>query len=627
MGGVIGKTGRGPAWGVVLGCSASVLMLAAGSALAQNTLGDGRGLERDMTRYGPGGPPPPGRDIMAEIRFRNAIVTGNAPGGMSFRGNVGYTDPFEFRGGIGSDDLFAFRRDSMYSGLAGVGIRGTEALQYQFALATGSRVPQGLVGDLSMRRDGFRRQAGDLPNITQRGPEAAPLQRMDQSVPGLGVDRLEAFDTRGRLLEMRSASAYTANSGLRQELLGVYPMGDSDRYGMIASPLRGIRPIPLGAVDPRTGLPIMDDGREAMDLRASEARREAARPADPMRLPGMPEIPGQPEIPGARDLDPMRGMPSGRVESGRQDLRAPTGRVGDPESMRTPHDRLMERLRGMVPEPSATDPASDALEPLEARLDALRAELRRFEDAMEGRSVRDRDGEGRGVRPWEGLEPPVMEDEEDDDEGREGADRDRFDGDTLRMIRESGGEERTLLPMGNVERDVYADHMAAAGRLMEAGRYFDAEARYITALAVRPEDPSAMVGRVHAQIGAGLLDSAAVNLRALLTRHPEMAGVRYAAAARPDEDRLQQVTRLLRERADGASGVRPGHATLLAYVGFQLGDRDTVREALELLDRADRERREAGERGDPMPSFLRRIWLDRDPGPARGLETPSPARD
>ncbi|TVQ63592.1 MAG: tetratricopeptide repeat protein [Phycisphaerales bacterium] len=612
----------------ILGCGlmggAAALLLSAGAAYGQTGLGDGRGLERDMSRYGPGGPPPLGRDIMSEIRFRNAIVTGNAPGGASFRGNVGYTDPFEFRGGIGSDDLFAFRRDSMYSGLAGVGIRGTEALQYQFALATGSAVPQGLVGDLSMRRDGFRRLAGDLPNVTPTGPGASPLQRVDDGMPGSGMNALGSMDTRGRLLEMRSTSAYAANSGLRQELLGVYPMDDrGGQYGMIASPLRGIRPIPLGAIDPMTGMPMAeeDPGMRARE----EARAPTPRRDDASRLPGMPDAPTMP------GMDPLQGQGvSGRVDAGRQDLRLPTGTSRDDDVRRTPHDRVMDRLRGMLPA-SPEDPASGVsptVEPLEERLDALRAELRRFEAAMEGRPLDgtrpgDPSDRERSRLPEVDLERPVLE---DDDESRE-PDDGLFDPETLRLIRDSGGELDSLLPSGDVERDLFTSHMAAATRLMEAGRYFDAESRYITALAVRANDPSAMVGRVHAQLGAGLLDSAAVNLRALLTRHPEMAGVRYVLAARPTDERLEHVLGQLRERVEGASGIRESHATLLAYVAFQLGERETVLEAITLLDRADRERREAGGRGDPMPSFLRGIWIDRDPGPSRDLEGAPQDRD
>src|SRR2546423_569446 len=103
---------------------------AGAGARAQN------GVDRNV-RVGSGGINPARPDFAAEVRLRNAIVTGNAPGGISFRGDVGYRAPGEFMGSLGSNDSFAFRRDSYYSGLGGLGIRGTDALQYQFAMATG----------------------------------------------------------------------------------------------------------------------------------------------------------------------------------------------------------------------------------------------------------------------------------------------------------------------------------------------------------------------------------------------------------------------------------------------------------------------------------------------------------
>ena len=57
---------------------------------AQNNLGDGRGQERDLSRY-PRGRPPLSRDINAELRLRNAVITGNVPS-ASFRGELPVAD-------------------------------------------------------------------------------------------------------------------------------------------------------------------------------------------------------------------------------------------------------------------------------------------------------------------------------------------------------------------------------------------------------------------------------------------------------------------------------------------------------------------------------------------------------
>ena len=70
--------------------TAAILILAAGAppAEAQNALGDGRVLDANP-RVGSGGLNPAGRDFAAEVRFRNAIVTGNAPGATAISIEVG----------------------------------------------------------------------------------------------------------------------------------------------------------------------------------------------------------------------------------------------------------------------------------------------------------------------------------------------------------------------------------------------------------------------------------------------------------------------------------------------------------------------------------------------------------
>jgi hypothetical protein len=167
-----------------------VLALAgsAGTAGAQNALGDGRLLDNNLSAQGTANTPV--RDLDAEIRFRNAIVTGNAPGGLSFRGDVGYTAPGEFRGELGSDSTFAFRRDSLVSGLAGAGIRGIDALQYQMALTTGSMPPQSLVGGLLGRPRRVQRRLAP-PRLPALGRAA----RRDALVPSRRVrDRAATRD-------------------------------------------------------------------------------------------------------------------------------------------------------------------------------------------------------------------------------------------------------------------------------------------------------------------------------------------------------------------------------------------------------------------------------------------------
>ncbi|MEL7473383.1 MAG: hypothetical protein AAGK04_08700, partial [Planctomycetota bacterium] len=230
----------------------------------------GRGLDRPLYRPLDAIPGQanvaPRRSFADEIRFRNAIVTGNAPGGRSFRGDVGYTAPFEFRGELSTDDNFAFRRDAFFGGLAGVGIRGTDALQYQFALTTGSSVPPALAGALSFGRGGGEGAAGSLaaagfmPGVG--APALQPLRpgAFGQPGPGDGLrvptepiatppidglpDRSEpgalaaGFVPSSPLPTLRSTAAFTSVRTLRPELLGY---GDGGRERVVASSLGGVQ--------------------------------------------------------------------------------------------------------------------------------------------------------------------------------------------------------------------------------------------------------------------------------------------------------------------------------------------------------------------------------------------------
>lgn len=197
---------------------AAVLALA-GSALGQTALGDGTGLYRDMSeaRFGP----PPIRDFAAEVRFRNAIITGNAPGGMSFRGDVGYRSPLDFGGTTASDDLFTFRRDSLASGLAGVGMRGTDALQYQFAMTTGNAFERQLRGTAPVLRSPV--------SVSEFAP-AGPSDEVDQR---LGTDGL-----------LRSSAAYAATRGLRPNVIGYRNMGRGEFERIAASSILGLQAQP-----------------------------------------------------------------------------------------------------------------------------------------------------------------------------------------------------------------------------------------------------------------------------------------------------------------------------------------------------------------------------------------------
>ncbi|MFI4916420.1 MAG: hypothetical protein ACIAS6_07940 [Phycisphaerales bacterium JB060] len=536
--------------------------------MGQNALGDGRALDRN-TRVGGQGVNNPTRDYLAEMRFRNALVTGNVPGGSGFRGYTGYGLDFDFRQRVGSDDLFSFRRDSFTSGLAGTGIRGTEALQYQFALTVGNEPPRNLRGSLLTSRTGER---------TTADVRSYPMESVSGTVDLRQATPEEMGEYQpGSILSLRSTSAYTAGRSLNPSMLYMQENETGQSEGLVASPLRGLaREELLGDSESETG-----------------ARRDPAA-GDRMSR----------ERPGQESTD--EAQPGSFSEPGA----GATGEVRD----RLASDFASRMTFGQEREgqEAGSGDAPTGGDPFLEQLAALQQVLRDG-TLMDGAGP----GEGQGgegeVDPTAGPISP------------EAALEQRVSGwkDLVTTLKRGVGTVE--VPPPKLDRaSAYDLHVERAQEMMTKGQYFEAEQRFTMALAARPGDAIASVGRVHAQIGAGLDLSAAVNLRSFLVAHPEFVGARYEASMLPSEDRLRSaINRLIGQVRDeeGTRRMRES-ALLLAYVSFQAGDRVSTILGLERLGEG-----ESG-RMDPLTPLLRAVWLEDGQDAAdREGETPADRDD
>ncbi|MCL4740721.1 MAG: hypothetical protein KJZ54_00805 [Phycisphaerales bacterium] len=580
--------------------AAAAGLAVASSASAQNALGDGRALQQQQPGLGVrmGNVPLPtdtrSRAFERELAFREAIVTGMAPGGLSFRGDA-TPSRFEFRGELGSDDLFAFRRESLYSGLAGQGIRGTDALQYQFSLTTGQRPPSNLAGPLAVQRGGGRsdwdRQAVDSFRDPGRGDPG--LMRVPQEPSPDGAQRPTtdlrvppAWET-SLSQSVRSTADFAANRGLQPTMLSVLTDNFTrESLGLSASPLTGVVMHRLG-------------------------------PA-PHTVPGVP-----PEV----------FMPPPEVtEPGLLDIAGPTGALepGRPESTfaRTAYERAIERMARRAAadgRATATTPeGTPATPPWIVDLQQLRLELH-FPEALRGPAPPD---PAAVPAPLPGEETaPAIPDPLASIPGLPApgvpAVQLRFDPATMRMIREAGGVSETFILANVDDRNLFFQHMRRGEELLAQGRFFDAEERFISALAARPGDVTALYGRLHAEIGGGMFLSAATNLRKLLFDSPEASALRWGGNLLPTRERIESLRTDLRERLDREGQPAADAALLLAYLGYQTGDDALLREAVERLERS----RDVAD--GRLAAFLRGIWMGEIPDPAPIPEAPAdpPADD
>ncbi|MEL7089909.1 MAG: hypothetical protein AAGL98_15945, partial [Planctomycetota bacterium] len=147
---------------------------------------------------------------------------------------------------------------------------------------------------------------------------------------------------------------------------------------------------------------------------------------------------------------------------------------------------------------------------------------------------------------------------------------------------------------------------------LAAGRFLNAERTYRQIRLEAGDNPLGMAGLIHAQLGGGMVRSAAFNLRGLFEAHPELIATRYGENLLPPTERLEWLQKELQRMIDSeTSSVDPG--LMLAYLGHQVESRQLVRYGLALAEEASPL--------DPLLPVLRRIWLDQKPAPAAGSAT------
>jgi hypothetical protein len=258
----------------------------------------------------------------------------------------------------------------------------------------------------------------------------------------------------------------------------------------------------------------------------------------------------------------------------------------------------------MEPEPSGTLPdgqakSHDAVrESLDRALDALREKIGK-PVTDEERATRDRRREESRARatgvndPSASLLPPGLQTPPTELSRRAaellGSQNIRID--TFQPPQSSG--------------ELIAEHIRAGERAMAESRWFDAEERFTAALAIREGDPMAAAGRVNAQLGAGMILSAAINLRNAFRAYPELMAVRFNAKLLPGDKRLERLRVLLRERGSKADDVAADAGLLLAYLGHQTGDDADLRDGMGILDRLERT---GVIDADPLHEALRGAW-------------------
>ncbi|MBS0190769.1 MAG: hypothetical protein U0573_02610 [Phycisphaerales bacterium] len=566
---------------VILGAAG----LAAG-AHAQNALGDGRGMQKNTNKYDTSlGPENKGFDIQA-ARMRDAIVFGRAPGGLTTRVSS-LPDSSQFMGVLGTDSLYNFRRDSYFSGLAGQGIRSTDALQYQFAMTTGGAVrkPGLLEGSLAIGR------YGTTGATVTENPAVGRALTKDYASEWR-TDNLQS--TGGAL---RATSSFVTSSMLKPSIVGERVDENGNYRTVAASPMLGLQTL----------------------------SREVSSPLNvPVNAPAKT---------GAADAaaDPRSAAPGSPND--RADASTTSGKIST-----TSYDEAAQRLKAagksMNQEGDKADEAKDQFKDENGQptnmpkwmrdIEKLKNNLneQREKSAAVSKLTKAPGTEVTKIPPGMPKPPPGMT---YNDAGKLVP---LVDESVLGVIRESGTTgARFVKPIPN-DRDPFFTEMASGERYFQKSQFFLAEEKFARALSLRPGDTSALTARVHAQLAGGMYQSAASNLRDLLTTNPEIATIRYARDLLPNEERAKLLEEDLDNRMSlnprmlGTTGLKSlrDAGLLRAYLGYQLGDSKAVDRGLQMMLTTFDGRSEPTLNEQALAVFLRGVWM-----PTRDGGTPAPA--
>ncbi|MBX3379958.1 MAG: hypothetical protein KF805_07670 [Phycisphaeraceae bacterium] len=591
----------------------------AASAHAQNALGDGRGLQRNTNKYDSSlGPVNRGFDVQG-ARMRDAIVFGRAPGGLTTRVSS-LPDSSQFMGALGTDTLYNFRRDSYLSGLAGQGIRSTDALQYQFALTTGGAVarPGQFDGTLAVGRFGGASGA----SVTESAALTRPLARDYAS-----AWRTDDANTGGAL---RSTSSFVTSSMLRPSIVGERMDDQGNARSVAASPLLGLQTLDRNVSSP---LNVSASPTRAAAPESALIDPRSAAPGGPVAVPNAARpdtstTSADDQILRLSEWGNQRGgaTKAPRTERSVDDTRGTPGAADGKDSSNGANG---DASSGPGAVSIDADGKASAMPKWMMDIEKLRSNLTKPDAA-----TRSSAGAAPGQPETPGMPkpPPGMRFD------AAGKIVPLVDSGTMDMIRDAGVSGARFIKPYKDDRDPFVNEMVQGEKLFARSQFFNAEEKFARALSMKPSDVSAFTARMHAQLAGGMYASAATNLQQLMTNHPEMASVRYARDLLPDDERVQLLAKDLDARMTtnprmlGATGLKTVRdaGLLRAYLGFQLGDRNAVERGINMMLTSFDGRDTPTLNEQSLAVFLRGVWLgpaaDVPPNAPEAAPAPEPAR-
>lgn len=430
----------------------------------------------------------------------NDVISGNVSGLKYFHGGTQVRNPYEFQGTLGSASLSSFARQSAGGGPGGYS-SGLDSAYYN----PSSTVSRGATGfNPGMVGNGW--DSRFVPRSTISPLVSAPIAASTPMAAGLPFRAFDRMDEAAQAAQLPS------------DMPG----------GAISSPLFFLRPNAAStAIDASVKSEKIEGkagtGPDATDKQSADNTGDQVGAALTGKLPGSTRISGQAENRSVlaervnmRVSDTYQSLldelkkaedAAGSTETG--ETKNATASKGPP----TPGKTGAPKVAGLTPGSDNTKMPQLEIDPLTGQTRVVRTPKDLAKEGFQTENPALPGYQSRGAK--EAMEPRPTK------------------------VLKAGQAVKPLESFAGGQMTPFNDLMKKAEGLLQEGKYFDAAEAYQSALVSEPNNALGILGRAHAELGAGMYESSAWDLKYLYGRKPEMTAVRYDLGKYLPQDRQE----------------------------------------------------------------------------------------
>ncbi|MSR44613.1 MAG: hypothetical protein EXS15_04540 [Phycisphaerales bacterium] len=524
-----------------------------------------------------------------DYRARNLVVTGNAAGGRSFRGSVGYTAAEDFRGATAGDSTQSFRSNAAISSADAL---ASITMNDRFSVATG-------MGIAAYRRD-----------FTVLDAERGNAEALSGPIRTGLVGAAPSNDARLQLDNMTRQAAFSSElSAMYQPTtIQITRSSDQRRARIISNPFVGIIAVPEADLIESLSNGVYGSALMRADLRSGRTHGSRIlksylsglsdeRSPPPSEMATGTKLDTQLPSTASGVARPTDSATAGRLSGGATaprkvlEIRSPYDRVVTTLTKRYQHSQGEATVDGELVDGQEISEVNSFLGDVRASLQLAPNESREGTSRLLAprRSAADgaadtTGGDASAETAADAATQPAGANPNSDSnaaQSREGSKPIRALTADEAYLLMAHGETMSQLDGGTQEA---LDTLLRVGdRMMRARRFLSAEKIFGSGAAIAPSNPLPAAGIANAQVAAGLQLAAAMSLRRLFTMWPEMIDTRYAHDILGSTERLREIAAESLSKSEG-SQFATEYGFIAAYVGHQLSDAEITAKGLSIMN-------------------------------------------